>query len=114
VEVDGTPLLVLGNLREGDPGMVPERPLREAGAFGDLPAEIDRKAPPQGPGMRIPQNGRFIVVRVRVEGRTQDGVALVVPEAAAAGPDGPGGAVGAVVDRAEAGGGEGGEDARVR
>jgi hypothetical protein len=59
--------------------------------------------------VRVPQHGRFVVVRVRVEGRAQGRVLVVVADAAAAGAiTGE-----AVVDRAEAGGGEGGEDARV-
>src|SRR5690606_13492185 len=56
------------------------------------------------------QHGRFVVVGLRVEGRSQGGVAFLVPDAATAVTA----AGGAVVDRAEAGGGEGGEDARVR
>lgn len=59
--------------------------------------------------MGVPENGRFVVVRVRGECCTEYGVVLVVVGAAAAGPS----AGGAVVDRAEARGGEGGEDAGV-
>ncbi len=59
--------------------------------------------------MGVPENGGFVVVGVRVERRAEDGVVLVVAGAAAAGAP----AGGAVVDRAEARGGEGGEDARV-
>ncbi len=59
--------------------------------------------------MRVPEDGRFVVVGVRVERCAKGVVVLVVVGAAAAGA-----AVrAAVVDRAEAGGGEGGEDARV-
>jgi hypothetical protein len=58
----------------------------------------------------VPENGRFVVVGVRVERRAQRGVVLVVVGAAATRT-----AAGApVVDRAEAGGGEGGEDPGVR
>ncbi|KUN33883.1 hypothetical protein AQJ30_32050 [Streptomyces longwoodensis] len=46
VEMDGAPLLVLGDLGEGDPGVVPECPLGEAGSLGDLPAEVDREPSP--------------------------------------------------------------------
>lgn len=59
--------------------------------------------------MGVPENGRFVVVGVRVERGTEYGVVLVVAGAAAAGP--PAGR--AVVDRAEARSGERGEDARV-
>jgi len=57
----------------------------------------------------VPEDGCFVVVGVRVERRAEGFVVLVVAVAAAAGA-----AVGAaVVDRAEAGGGEGGEHAGV-
>ena len=59
--------------------------------------------------MRVPENGRFVVVGVRVERRTERLVLLVVTVSAAAGPS----AGWAIVDRAEARGGEGGEDAGV-
>lgn len=109
VEVDGSTPLVFGDLGEGDAGVAAEGPLGEAGALGDLPAEVDREAPPEGTGVRVPENGRFVFVGVRVERGAEYGVLLVVVEAAAARA-----AVGtAVVDRAEAGGGERGEDARV-
>ncbi len=42
VEVDGATLLVLGHLGEGDPGMVAEGPLGEAGLLGDFPATRPR------------------------------------------------------------------------
>lgn len=48
MEVDSTALLVLGHLREGDPGVVPEGPLGEPGALGNLSAEVDREASPEG------------------------------------------------------------------
>lgn len=59
--------------------------------------------------MRVPENGRFVVVGVRVERGTEYSVVLVMAGAAAAGAS----AGGAVVDRAEARCGEGGEDTRV-
>lgn len=89
--------------------MIAELSLGEAGALGDFPAEVDGEAPPQGTGVCVPEDGRFVVVRVRVEWRAQLGILLVVADAAAAIPA----AGGAVVDRPEARGGEGGEDARV-
>lgn len=36
MEVDGAPLLVLGDLGERDPGVITEVALCEAGALGDL------------------------------------------------------------------------------
>ncbi len=44
VEVDGAAFLVLG---EGDAGVLAEGALGETGALGDLPAEVDREAPPE-------------------------------------------------------------------
>lgn len=109
MEVNGAPLLVLGDLGEGNPGVLAEPTLRESRALGDLPAQVDGEASPKGTGVGVPQDGRFVVVGVRVERGAKGVVVLVVVAAAAArvavGP--------AVVDRAEAGGGEGGEDARV-
>lgn len=59
--------------------------------------------------MCVPEDGGFVVVGVRVEGCAESLVVLGMVGAAAAGA-----AVGAaVVDRAKAGGGEGGEDAGV-
>ncbi|BCM67754.1 hypothetical protein EASAB2608_03088 [Streptomyces sp. EAS-AB2608] len=70
---------------------------------------MDGEAAPELSGVGVPEDGRFVVVGVRVERGAECGVVLVVVGAAAAGA-----AVGAaVVDRAEAGGGEGGEDAGV-
>lgn len=63
--------------------------------------------------MGIPEDGRFVVVRLRVEWGAECVVVLVVLSAAAAAADRTGAPGGAVVDRAEAGGGEGGEDAGV-
>ena len=76
---------------------------------GDLAAEVDREAAPQGSGVGVPEDGGFVVVGGRVEWSAQGGVLRVVTRAAAAvAPVG-----GAVVDGAEARGGEGGEDAGV-
>src|SRR4051812_43136113 len=61
MKVDSPALLVLGDLGEGHPGVLAERPLREAGALGDLPAQVDREAPPQRTGVRVPEHGRFVV-----------------------------------------------------
>ncbi len=109
MEVDCSALLVLGDLGEGDAGVVAQAPLGQARTLGDLPAEVGREAPPEGARVRVPEDGGFVVVGVGVEGGAEGGVVLVVMGAAAAGA-----AVGAaVVDGAEAGGGEGGEDARV-
>jgi hypothetical protein len=69
VEVHGTALLIFGDLGEGDACVVAEGSLGEAGALGDLPAEVDGEAPPEVPGVGVPEDGRFVVVPVRVEGR---------------------------------------------
>ena len=62
-----------------------KRALGEAGALGDLPAEVDGEAPPERPGVGVPEHGGFVVVRVRVERGAECGVVLVVAGAAAAG-----------------------------
>ncbi|MBB5934475.1 hypothetical protein FHS42_001522 [Streptomyces zagrosensis] len=67
VEVDGAALLVLGDLGEGQSGVVAQGALGERGALGDLAAQVDGEAPPQGPGVRVPQDRGFVVVAVRVE-----------------------------------------------
>jgi hypothetical protein len=71
VEVDGAALLVLGDLGEGDTGVVAEVALGESGALGDLPAQVDREAPPENARVRVPQDGRVVVVGVGVEGRAE-------------------------------------------
>jgi hypothetical protein len=109
VEVDGPALLVLGDLGEGHAGVLAEAPLGQAGALGDLSADVGGEAPPERTGMGVPKDGCFVVVGVRVERGAEYVVVLVVVGAAAAGaPIGR-----AVVDRAEARRGEGGEHARV-
>ncbi|UNZ04201.1 hypothetical protein SRIMHP_16385 [Streptomyces rimosus subsp. rimosus] len=113
MEVDGAALLVLGDLGEGHPGVLPERALSEAGALGDLPSQVDGEAPPEGTGVRVPEDGGFVVVGVGVECGAEGGVLLVVEGTAAAAADRTGRPGRAVVDRAEAGRGEGGEDAGV-
>jgi hypothetical protein len=114
VEVDGAALLVLGDLGEGDAGVLAEAPLGQAGALGNLPAQVGREAAPELSGVRVPEDRRLVVVGVRVERGAEGVVVLAVRDAAAAGADRSGRAGGAVVDQAEAGGGEGGEDARMR
>ena len=82
----------------------------EAGALGDLPAQVDGEAAPERTGVGVPEHGGFVVVRVGVERGAEFGVVLGrgwVPQRQGR-PVG-----GAVVDGAEAGGGEGGEDAGV-
>lgn len=63
--------------------------------------------------MGVPEDGGFVVVGVRVERGAERGVVLAVADAAAAAADRTGRTGRAVVDGAEAGGGEGGEDAGV-
>jgi hypothetical protein len=109
VEVDRSALLVLGDLGEGDAGVVAELPLGQAGALADLAAQVGREASPERTGVRVPEDGGFVVVGVRIERGAELLVLLVVVGAAAAGAS-----VGAaVVDGSEAGGGESGEDAGV-
>ncbi len=109
VEVDGAASLVLGDLGEGDAGVLAEGALGESGALGDLAAEVDGEAPPQSPGVGVPEHRGFVVVGVGVERCSEGGIVGGVGGAASAG----GSAGGAVVDGAEAGCGEGREDAGV-
>jgi hypothetical protein len=109
VEVDGSAFLVLGDLGEGHACVVAEPTLGEACPLGDLSAQVGGEAAPEGTGVGVPEDGGFVVVGVRVEWGAESLVVLGVVGAAAAGA-----AVGAaVVDGAEAGCGEGGEDAGV-
>lgn len=89
--------------------MLAEAALGEAGALGDLSAQVGGEAPPERTGVGVPEHGGFVVVGVWVERGAEYLVVLVVVDAAAAGAP----AGGAVVDRAEARRGEGGEHARV-
>src|SRR5262249_35083882 len=108
MEVDGPALLVLGDLAEGDAGLFVGGFLGEAGASGDLATQVDREVAPQVGGVVVPQHGARVVVRVRVERGTEFGCVFRVAGAAGTGP-----VAGPVVDWAERGGGEGGEDPGV-
>ncbi|GAA3053487.1 hypothetical protein GCM10020000_39170 [Streptomyces olivoverticillatus] len=76
------------------------------GTGGDLAAEAVREALPELSGVVVEQHGARVVVGGRIEGGAQLRCVWSVVDAAAAG-----GTVRAVVDRAEGGGREGGEDA---
>jgi hypothetical protein len=67
VEVDGAAPLVVGDLGEVDAGVLSERTLAQSRALGDLTAQVDGEAPPQGPGVCVPEDGGFVVVRIQVE-----------------------------------------------
>lgn len=87
MEVDGAALLVLGDLGEGHPGVLAEGALCEAGALGDLAAQVGREAAPEGTGVGVPEDGGFVVVGVGVERGAECFVVLVVEGAAAASAD---------------------------
>lgn len=88
--------------------MFSEVPAGQAGAGGEFAAESRGEALPELTGVVVEQHGARVVVAVRVEGGAQlRGVGRVWGAAAA------GAVIGAVVDRAERGGREGGEDACV-
>ncbi|GAA2112011.1 hypothetical protein GCM10009802_09920 [Streptomyces synnematoformans] len=108
MEVDGAALLVLGDLGEGDAGVLREDALGESGAAGDLATEMDGEASPECARVGIPEDGGFVVVAVGVPWGAEGGVVGCVVAPAAAGTG-----AGAVVDGAEARRGEGGEDPGV-
>ncbi len=108
VEVDGSALLVLGDLPEGHLGLFAGGFLGESGSLGDFAAEVDREVAPEVGGVVVPQHRPRVVVGVRVERCAEFRGVLAVPGSAAAGA-----VAGPVVDRAERGGRQGGEDPGV-
>jgi hypothetical protein len=56
VEVDGAAPLVLGDLGERGPSVLAEGALGEPGALGDLAAQVNGEAPPEGSGMGVPED----------------------------------------------------------
>ncbi len=108
MEMDLAAFLVFGDLGVGEGGVVPQGPLREPGGLGDLSTKVGGEACPQGRGVRVPQDRARVVVVLGVERGAEQPVGVVVPGTAVAVAG-----VGLVVDGAEAGGGEGGEDAGV-
>src|SRR5690606_33118835 len=107
-EVQGTPLLELRDLAVREADVIGEFPAGKAAAGGEFAAEPGGEALPELPGVVVEQHRARIVVRRRVEGSAQFGCGGGVACAAAADA-----VIGPVVDRAERGRGEGGEDARV-
>ena len=77
--------------------------------MGDLAAEVDGEAAPEHARVGVPEDRGFVVVAVGVERGAEGGFVGVV----ARGRSGRRAGAGAVVDRAEARGGERGEDAGV-
>ncbi len=82
--------------------------MRQTGRMRDLSAQVGGEACPQSRGVGVPQHRAGVVVPLWVQRRAEERVAVGVPGAAEAR-----GCAGLVVDGAEAGGGEGGEDAGV-
>ena len=58
--------------------MVAEGALGESGALGDLAAQVDGEAAPEGSGVGVPEDGGFVVVGVRVERSAEFGGVVVV------------------------------------
>ncbi len=108
MEVQGTTLLELGDLAVRNAKVVGQFPARQAGAGGEFAAESRGEALPELTGVVVEQHSARVVVTLRIESGAQlRGVGRVRGAAAA------GAVVGTVVDRAERGGREGGEYARV-
>ena len=129
VEVDDAAGLVLGDLDVPDPDQGAEPFLGDAQAAGQVPGQVGGEPAPQVPRLGVEQHGGVIVVAVAAHRLAEPGVVFdvagragdVPAVRAAAGVGVAAGAAGqdglaahpAGVDRAEGGGGEGGEHARV-
>lgn len=85
MEVDRAALLELGDLAVGQEQLIGQVALGESGAGGELAAKPSGEALPQLPGVVVEEDGSRVVVRGRVQGRTEGGVVVLVVDAAAAG-----------------------------
>jgi hypothetical protein len=106
MEVDGASPLVFGDLGVRDLEAVAQRRTADARAGGELLAEVGGEASPEGTGVSVPEHGGAVVVAVGFQGRAKDRVTVRVETSAAAAATAR-----TVVDGAEGGCGEGGEDA---
>ena len=130
MEVDHAACLVLGHLDEPDAELRPQGLLGDPGQPGQVPGQVGDEPAPQLAHVGVEQHGGVVVVAGRAHRLAEPGVALDVPGgagdvAAVRAAPGVGVTAGAArqdglaahaagVDRAERGGGEGGEHARVR
>ena len=130
MEVDHAACLVFGDLDEPDAELGAQGLLGDPGQPGQVPGQVGDEPAPQVRRVGVEQHGRLVVVAVRAHRLAEPGVGLDVPGRAgdvpavraapgagvAAGTAGQHGLAAhpAGVDRAERGGGEGGEHARVR
>lgn len=62
MDVDGRPLLVLGDAGEGEPGMLGEARLYEASRGGEAPPDVDDESVPQLGCVRVPEDVAGVVV----------------------------------------------------
>ena len=130
VEVDHAACLVLSDLDIADAQLVTELLAGDASEPGQVPGQVGDEPAPQVGGVSVEQHGGLVVVAVAAHWLAEAGIGLDVPGRAgdvpavraaaccgvAAGSAGQDGLAAhpAGVDRAEGGGGEGGEHARVR
>ena len=130
VEVDDAACLVFGDLDEPDAELGAQGFLGDPGQPGQVAGQVGDEPAPQVTRVGVEQHGGFVVVAVGAHRLAEPGVSLDVPGRAgdvaavraapcagvAAGSAGQDGLAAhpAGVDRAEGGGGEGGEHARVR
>lgn len=85
VDVDGGALLVLGDPGEGQPRVIWEAGLRQAGRRGEVTADADDEAVPQLSRVRVPEDMCRVVVAVGAEGLTDEAVSGCMDRAAADG-----------------------------
>lgn len=118
MDVDGGAFLVFGNAGEGQPGVLGEARLCDAGRGGEVTSDADDEAVPQLGGVCVPEDVAGVVVAVGAERFADSRVILGMDQAAAEGP--PVFACAAVsagaapfastVDRTEGRGGQGDEE----
>lgn len=85
MNVDGRPLLVLGDTGEGQSCVLGEAGLYEAGGCGEAPAYVDDEPVPEFGGVRVPEDMSRGVVAVRAQGLADDRGGRIVDDAAAEG-----------------------------
>jgi hypothetical protein len=72
MDVGGRPLLILGDAGEGEPGMVSEARLYEAGRGGEAPPYVDDEPVPQLGCVCVPENVAGVVVALGTQRLADD------------------------------------------